>query len=260
MEQTYGVCRLSVIPVQNEPGNSMQVSQLLFGEAYKVLEGNHDKSWLHIEIYFDGTKGWINARHHTAISPEYFEHIHQADFKITTDIVSTILFKKNPLPILLGSIVPISSAELFKMDEQFAFNGEAKPTGLKREAEFIKFISLKYLHAPQTDGGKTPFGICPQGLTQMVFKISGYTLPWDLNHQMASGKKVTDVFSVQPGDLAFFNTGAGEIDHVGIVLDETRIIHAFGQVRIDQLNEEGILNTEAKVYSHSLVQIRRMLS
>ncbi len=260
MEPAFGVCRLSVMSVRNEAGNAAQISQLLFGEAYEVLDWSSDKLWLQIKIYFDGTQGWINARQHLPITQEYFDHINQADFKITTDIVATILYKKNPLPILLGSVVPISSSELFKMDEQFAFNGEAKATGQKREAEFLKSISLKYLHAPETEGGKTPFGICSHGLAQMVFKISGYTLPWNVQQQATSGKKVKDVFSAQSGDLAFFKNKSGTIDHVGIVSDETKIVHAFGQVRLDMLTEEGILNAETKVYSHTLAHIRRVLA
>ncbi len=183
MEQDFGVCRLSVVSVLSEPSISVHVSQLLFGDAYEVLDRSKDKRWLRIKINFDNTEGWIDLLHHHSIPQEYFSQIITSDFKITTDVVATVLYKKSPLPILLGSIVPISNSELFKMDEQFAFNGDAKAIGQKRESEFIKSIALKYLNAPETAGGKNPFGICSQGLTQMVFKISGYTLPWDLNLQ-----------------------------------------------------------------------------
>jgi hypothetical protein len=260
IEQDFGVCRLSVVPVRNEPGNSIQVSQLLFGEAYEVLEKSKDKLWLRIKINFDGTEGWINLRHHVSVPFEYFELLTQSDFKITTDIVSTILYKKNPVSILMGSIVPISTAELFKMDEQFAFNGEAKPISLKRDFEFLKAVAIKYLHAPETDGGKSPFGISCHGFVQMVYKISGYALPGTLPGLVASGKKIDDVFSATPGDLAFFKNHEGALHHVGIVLEENKIIHASGQVKIDYLNEEGILNPETKVYTHTLASLQRILS
>ncbi len=260
IEPEFGVCRLSAVPVLNEPGISVQNSQLLFGDAYEVLDRSKDKLWLRIRINFDGTEGWIDLHHHHSIPQEYFVQIVNADFKITTDVVATILYKKSPLPILLGSIVPISSSELFKMDEQFAFNGNAKAISQKREGEFIKSIALKYLNAPEATGGKNPFGICSQGLTQMAFKISGHTLPWDLNRQGSCGEKVKDVSSTLPGDLAFFKNKGGKLIHVGIVLEENKIIHAFGQVRIDLLNDEGILNADTKIYSHSLAQIRRILA
>lgn len=260
MEQDFGVCRLSVVPVLSEPGIAVPVSQLLFGDAYEVLDRSKNKLWLRIKVNFDQTEGWMDWHHHHSIPQEYYTQIINADFKITTDVVSTILYKKSPLPILLGSIVPISSTELFKMDEQFAFNGEAKAISQKREGEFIKAIAMKYLNAPETAGGKSPFGICPQGFTQMVFKISGYTLPWDLKQQAASGKKVKDTASTKPGDLAYFKNKSGQITHAGIVLAENKIIHAFGQVRVDLLNEEGILNADTKIYTHTLGGLRRIVN
>jgi hypothetical protein len=260
MEQDFGVCRLSAVPVRSSAGNSLPVYQLLFGEAYEVLEKSKDKLWLRIRNNFDGVEGWINARHHVSIPLEYFEQLTQSDFKITTDIVSTILYKKNPLSILMGSIVPISSAELFKMDEQFAFNGEAKPLSVKRDAEFLKVIAIKYMHAPETEGGKSPFGISCNGFVQMVFKIAGYTLPWSLNDQARAGKKVADIFSALPGDLAFFKNGSGEIHHVGLVLEDNKIIHASGQVKIDLLTEEGILNADTKIYTHTLAGLQRIVN
>ncbi len=248
MEQDFGVCRLSVVPVRTEPSVSLQVSQLLFGDAYEIIERSRNKLWLRIKINFDNTEGWINLLHHHAIGKDYFDQITQADYKITTDVLSTILYKKNPLPILLGS------------DEQFAFNGEAKPISQKRDNEFLKNVALKYLNAPETEGGKSPFGICANGLAQMVFKISGYLLPWDLLQQAMAGKKIKDIASAQSGDLAFFKNKAGKIIHAGIVFAENKIIHASGQVKIDHLNEEGILNSETKIYTHTLAAIRRILN
>ena len=146
------------------------------------------------------------------------------------------------------------------MDEQFAFNGNTKAISQKREAEFIKSMALKYLNAPEAVGGKSPFGICAQGLTQMVFKISGHTLPWDLNQQASCGKKAKDTSSATPGDVAFFKDKSGKLIHAGIVLEENKIVHAFGQVRIDLLNDEGILNSDTKIYTHTLASIRRIVN
>lgn len=260
IEQDFGVCRLSVVPVRSSSGNTLQVYQLLFGEAYEVLEKSKDKLWLRIRNSYDSVEGWISARHHVSIPQEYFEQLTQSDFKITTDIVSTILYKKNPLSILMGSVVPISSAELFKMDEQFAFNGEAKPLSIKRDAEFVKAVATKYMHAPEMEGGKSPFGISCNGFVQMVFKIAGYRLPWELNDQAKTGKKVVDIFSAVPGDLAFFKNESGSLHHVGIVLEDHKIIHASGQVKIDLLTEEGILNADTKIYTHTLASLQRILN
>ncbi len=176
----FGVARLSVIPVRAMASDKAeQVTQLLFGEHYEVVEQSADKKWLRMRIAFDQYEGWIDRRQHHAISREYFDYMDRAEFKITTDLTSSLLYNKSPLPILMGSMIPISSSELFKMEEQFAFNGEAKNVGQKRGAEFLRGIAQKYLNAPYQWGGRSPFGIDCSGFTQIVFRICGYMLQRD---------------------------------------------------------------------------------
>lgn len=257
----HGVCRLSLVPVRKDPTHkSEQVTQLLFGDNYEVLEKSKDGRWLRIKIYFDQYEGWIDSLQHHPISHDYFEYINQAELKITTDITSTMLYNKSPQLILMGSIIPISSSELFKMEEQFAFNGEAKSLGQKREFEFLKNIAQKYLNVPYLWGGKSPFGIDCSGFTQSVFKICGYRLFRDAAQQANQGRAVKKLEEALPGDLAFFKDSEDKITHVGIVLGGDRIIHASGRVHIDHLNEEGILAMETKIYTHQLSHIRRILA
>lgn len=257
----FGVSRLSIVPMRAEPSHrAEQVSQLLFGDHYEVHEVSKDKLWLRIHMYYDQCEGWIDVRQHHPISKEYYDYINRADFKITTDPTSTILYNKSPLMILMGSIIPISGSELFKMEEQFAFNGDSKSLGVKREADYLKAIALKYLNAPYQWGGKSLFGIDDAGLVQMIYKICGYRLGRTVAEQIRFGKPVANLVEAQPGDLIFFNSGKGGATHVGILLESEKIIHASGKVRIDHLNEEGILNVETKIYTHSLKEIRRVLT
>ncbi len=257
----FGICRLSVVPVRLEPSDKGEmVTQLLFGDQYEVTQHNADKKWLKVKIHHDQYEGWIDDKQHHAISKEYFDYLNHAEFKITTDLTTSILYHKSPQVILMGSMIPISSSELFKMEEQFAFNGEAKNVGQKREFEFLKNTAIKYINAPYVWGGKSPFGIDCSGFTQMVFKISGYNLFRDAWQQGNQGKSVKSYHDAKPGDLVFFKNDEGKIIHVGILLDDDKIIHACGRVRIDHFNEEGIINVETKVYTHQLAHIRRILA
>ncbi len=257
----YGVCRLSLVSVRQAPRQHAAIStQLLFGDHYEVLSISDNKDWIFIRIHFDGSEGWISAEQHHGITIEYFEQINHANFKITTDITCSILFKKSPLTILLGSIVPISNSELFKLEEQFAFNGESKSLGQKREFEFLKSIAQKYLNAPDLTGGKSPFGIDASGFVQMVFKICGFVLPRLLDRQLAEGKKINSLEESRPGDIAFFNVQSSNEMHAGIVVDDQKIIHCDGKVRVDHLMDDGILRTESKIYTHTLKEIRRILN
>lgn len=257
----FGICRLSVVPVRLEPSEKTEmVTQLLFGDQYEVTQQSADKKWLKIKIQYDQYEGWIDDKQHHAISKDYFDYLDQAEFKITTDITTSILYHKSPQVILMGSMIPISSSELFKMEEQFAFNGEAKNVGQKREFEFLKNTAVKYINAPYLWGGKSPFGIDCSGLTQMVFKISGYSLFRDAWQQANQGKAVKIYHDAKPGDLVFFKNTEGKIVHVGILLNEDKIIHASGRVRIDHFDEQGILNLETKIYTHQFGHIRRILA
>jgi gamma-D-glutamyl-L-lysine dipeptidyl-peptidase len=60
------------------------------------------------------------------------------------------------------------------------------------------------------------------------------------------------------GDLAFFDDDEGMIVHVGLLLSNRQIIHASGQVRIDDFDHHGIYNRTMKKYSHKLRIVKRL--
>ena len=256
----YGVCRLAIVTVRKEADQKSEpLTQLLFGDHYEVGELSKDQKWLSITINADQSTGWIDKLQHHSISQEYHQQIGLANFKITTDIASTMLYKKSQLTIVLGSIVPISASELFKMEEQFSFIGETKSLGQRRDFEFLRDIAGKYLNAPHFPGGKSPFGIDAPGFTQMAFRLAGYQLPRETHQQWLQGKAVDDAGSAVPGDLVFFKGKDGKVNHTGILLEEQKIIHCFGRVRVDFLMEEGILAAETKIYTHALAGFRRIM-
>ncbi len=258
--QTKGICRLGIVPVRAEPSEkSEMVTQLIFGDHYSVNQLSDDGKWVYITIEFDQYNGWIDLLLHQEISNEYFNHLNQIEFKIATDISSTILYKKRLIQIVMGSVLPLSSHELFDVTEQFAFNGGAKGIGEKQGFEFLKQILKNYMNAPYLWGGKTPFGIDCSGLTQMSFKLCGYMLKRDAHQQYLQGTEVGSIAEALPGDLAFFNNEKGSITHVGIVMENQGILHASGYVRMDKLDEKGIYREDFSNYTHNLAGIRRIL-
>jgi gamma-D-glutamyl-L-lysine dipeptidyl-peptidase len=258
--RNFGICRLSIVPVRAAAGHKQeQVTQLLFGDHYEVTAFSADRKWLSVRIFADGYEGWIDSAQHTEISEEFFEYINRAELKITTDLTSSLLYNKSPLVIPIGSVIPISGSELFRMEEQFAFNGEAKSLGLKRDFEYLKGIALKYLNAPYLWGGKGPFGIDCSGFVQMVFRICGFRLLRDSSQQANQGKLIKSFGEIKAGDLLFFKDTEGRIVHVGIYFGDHKIIHASGRVRIDTVTEAGIHQPETKIITHTFSHIRRML-
>ncbi|MEN8248195.1 MAG: C40 family peptidase [Bacteroidota bacterium] len=254
-----GVCRLSVVPVRVKPLDSSEMlTQLLFGEHYSVFEENSRGTWVRIKMYYDGYEGWIDKRQHYPISDAYFDQINSADYKVCIDRNSSILFKKRTLSILMGSVLPIASTELFEVEEQFAFNGESKNLGDVWDFDRLKQIAFKYLNSPYLWGGKSPYGIDCSGFTQMVFKICGYRLERDASMQSKQGRAVKSIKEAIPGDLCFFGTKT-KIDHVGIFLEANRVVHSSGYVRISEINEEGSVILDGGLKTHRLQKIRRAM-
>jgi uncharacterized protein YfaT (DUF1175 family) len=93
----------------------------------------------------------------------------------------------------------------------------------------------------------------------MVFKTAGIRLLRDAYQQVAQGRPIDFMEECQPGDLAFFDNGKGQITHVGIILPECHIIHSSGQVRVDKLDHFGIFNRELNRYTHQLRIVKRLL-
>jgi gamma-D-glutamyl-L-lysine dipeptidyl-peptidase len=260
MDQEYGICRLSVIPVrQTDSDKSEMVTQLLFGEHYTVLGTSQNRQWVKIQNYFDGYEGWLSSNQHHQISPEYFEQVNNSDYKIALDISTIILFKNHHIQILMGSILPISTHELFRMEEKLAFNGDSKSLGQKWDYEQLKVVASKYLNAPYLWGGKSPFGIDCSGFTQMVFRICGYRLKRDTSEQVKQGIVIEKLGDALPGDLIFCSNSISGASHVGILLENGQVIHASGKVRIDTLTEASITNAENGKLTHVLTGIRRIL-
>jgi hypothetical protein len=256
-----GICRLSIIPVRAEFSDAAEmVTQLLFGDHYTVIELSKDLKWIKIKVFFDGYEGWIDAKQFHYITDEYFDQINNSDYKICTDLTASILYHKNLIAVTVGAVIPISTNEIFAIEEHLGFNGEAKSLSARRDFDFMKNICKKYMNAPYLWGGKSPFGIDCSGFTQIVFKICGYNLKRDASQQVEQGKKINGLENAMAGDLAFFRNEHQKVTHVGILLENQEIIHASGKVKIDFLDENGIFNAEQKGYTHYLTDIKRVLA
>ena len=81
-------------------------------------------------------------------------------------------------------------------------------------------------------------------VTQMVYKLNGFSLLRDASQQATQGVALSFIEESEPGDLAFFDNAEGSIIHVGIIMENNYIIHAHGKVRIDRLDHSGIYNVD----------------
>jgi hypothetical protein len=252
----FGICNLAIIPLRFEPNDKSEiVSQVLFGEHFKVLE--QLKQWSRIKMQFDGYEGWIDSKQYESISESNYDLLSADPIILNSDLVEYITGASNLLiPIPLGSSLSfINHAEINKC--KFDFEG-TKATGVKDKKNLINTAFL-YLNAPYLWGGKTPFGIDCSGFTQMVYKLNGYKLLRDASQQSAQGEALSFIEESEPGDLAFFDNEEGNIIHVGIIMEDNYIIHASGKVRIDRLDHLGIYNPEINKHTHKLRVIKKII-
>ena len=89
-----------------------------------------------------------------------------------------------------------------------------------------------------------------------IYKTINKILPRDSKNQSEIGDVVSK--NLEIGDLAFFGKSKENITHVGIILNNNEILHSYGRVRIDRLNEKGIFNNEENRITHKLQLIKRV--
>jgi gamma-D-glutamyl-L-lysine dipeptidyl-peptidase len=259
-EGLAGVCLVSVVPIRKAPREqSEMISQLLFGEYYFVDEISD--RWLRISTIFDQYTGWIDRK-----------FFHEAD---PEEIMG------NPTqPVLYARIseigMPDGSSQLIPAGCTLPYYNEANHEFIIGKQKYkIRSLSgelllpqnqkifetaLEFMNTPYLWGGRSVFGFDCSGFIQTVFKIHGHSLPKDTNQQILSGRVVHLLKDAVPGDLAFFYNEEGKVNHVGMVCADSQIIHCSGWVRIDRLDGKGILNHERGLYTHSLKEVRRVIS
>lgn len=254
----FGICTINIAPVRHlNSDTSEMVTQLLFGDCFKILE--QKKQWLYIKIDFDGYQGWVDEKQITKLEENQFKELKTPIKTFANDLINFAKDKKNHLiPLSLGARLPNFKEDSFSILEQaFEFNGKVINSHPNTKENIVNTAFL-YLNAPYLWGGKSPFGIDCSGFTQMVYKLNGYTLFRDASQQAKQGEVLSFLEESVPGDLAFFDNEEGTITHVGIILTNNFIIHASGKVRLDRLDQSGIFNEELNKHTHKLRLIKKL--
>jgi hypothetical protein len=243
----YGICALSIVPCRLEASDpSEMVSQLLFGEIYRVIDER--KSWMKIRASHDGYESWICRKQHLEIKRDDFLAYEKNPKTFSNDLISLLQETKTDsfFPLVLGSVLPnFSNGNISFNEKDFSFDGDTIDTPLGGRDVLIDTAFL-YLNAPYLWGGRTPFGIDCSGYSQVIYRMCGIDLPRDASQQAEIGDRLSFIEEAR-------------ITHVGILLGDNKIIHASGKVRVDRIDHQGIFNDDTNDYSHHLRLITRVI-
>nr|WP_314495373.1 C40 family peptidase [uncultured Chryseobacterium sp.] len=235
-----GICVVTVAPVRAENSDRAEiVTEILFGESADILEVN--KNWTKIKMHYDGYEGWMDTKQ---IKPVSEEHLMKRKVTLITEDFSSVMTNDGRTLLSMGSEV------------EYPAVASRRSHDLR---ESIALTAKEFLNVPYLWGGKSFFAVDCSGFVQLVYKIHNVKMPRDTYQQAEVGETLSFVEESQPGDLAFFENSEGKIIHVGIMLENQKIIHASGKVRIDTLDSTGIFNKEMNKHTHRLRVIKSVL-
>ena len=234
-------CKVSCAPVRRIPDHSGEmVTQLLFGEKAVVLD-RKPGGWLRIKTVFDDYEGWVSELQTLSATSE---------MKYNKVLKAAVYIDQNGHKQWLPPGSEVNEEILLQL------NPDSVTGSIQEQPVFFEILQT-WFKSPYLWGGRTPAGVDCGGFTQILFKCMGISLPRDAYQQAGVGESVDFLQQAQPGDLAFFDNEEGRIYHVGVLLNDHEIVHAFGEVRIDTIDAEGILNRETGQRTHRLRIIKR---
>lgn len=253
--ERHAICYLSVVPVRAKDTDTSEiVTQLVFGDMCEIIAESKKDNWVKVQLDDDAYEGWVDPKQIVEIDLITYHRYKREKAVYVIEELARINTGDKIMLLPIGARLPFFEKGFIEVGnvvwEFYGRAGHYDKTDVLRIAKH--FIGVPYLW-----GGKTQFGIDCSGFVQQVFKLCRKQLPRDAYQQEDVGLDVS-FDDVKPGDLAFFSNDAGKVIHVGIVLENQNIIHAHGEVRIDVLDEKGILNTSKNTYSHKVSSLKRI--
>lgn len=194
---------------------SERLDELVYGEAFDALESAGGFVWG--QAARDGYVGYAPA---DALAPAGDPATHRVAAIRTYAFAEPSIRSSARGPFSLNALVAVEAeAGAFSRaaDGAWFWTGHLAPIGaFERDPASI---AERFLGAPYLWGGRTSVGLDCSGLIQQALYACGRAFPRDADLQLAEGGEIARAEVVR-GDLV------GWRGHIGLLLDETRLIHA----------------------------------
>jgi hypothetical protein len=241
-------CAAGSAMVRRRPSDDAEaVSQLLHGEEFAVLELSGGWAW-----------GYCGHDHYVGYIPADMLGEHVAPTHLVT------------VPLaLLFSAPDIKSPVVGRWSMGARFGGEAAGEFVRCDAGFLHSrhvaelggiepdwvtTAAQFLGAPYLWGGRGDGGLDCSGLIQLSLARAGIMAPRDTDQQEATlGMEIGPDEPLRRGDIIFFP------NHVGLMVDGERVIHANGHMMAVVVEPLADLVARTELNHDKPVRARRRL-
>ncbi|WP_116105692.1 NlpC/P60 family protein [Lewinella sp. IMCC34191] len=259
MPSVPAIGRYTVAPIwaRSRP-QSVMLSQLLLGEAVEIL----DRADGMARVCFDRGRqeGFVNEDQLLPVADTvYHKQLHEPAYAL--DLFGMLMGDSFAMPVTFAARLPAYDGLQLNHDGQrLLYSGQAVlAADLAQDAALMLRFGRKWLYVSELPGGRTPTGVGNVELVQLLLDLLGVNFPRSLASITTEGVNVDFVEQCQTGDVAFFDAGKGAVNHVGLLLPGSEVLHVSGRVRIDAVDHLGIFNREKGRYTHRLRVVKRFL-
>lgn len=210
------VCRAAAGAIRKAPAQDAPLeTQLLFGEAFDVLETAEGWAWG--QARRDGYVGFVRA---DDLAPAPAAPTHWVKALRTFGFSKADLKSAPAMALSMNSLVQVTGET-----NGFFDGGDAGFIPVAHLAPVGDFetdpaaVAERFVGAPYLWGGRGSLGLDCSGLIQQALYACGRACPRDTDQQMAAFERI-EARALGRGDLVFWR------GHMGMMLDAEQLIHA----------------------------------
>ncbi|MCH8556494.1 MAG: C40 family peptidase [Balneolia bacterium] len=228
------IIKTATAPLRSADSESSEmVSQLLLGETAEVLETK--ERWVRVRCSHDKYEGWLSITQiHELTEQEVTGWVaYGLSSRSTNRLFKAVNSRGDVLLVPFGSVIHEPEPGLLKFPFGEFIATEQRAPEKRSFLEMARFFS----GAPYLWGGRSELGIDCSGFVQVLYQAMGVQIPRDASQQIHAKEchsiKLEDA---EPGDLIYFSFDGKNVVHVGIYIGDGLLIHASGDVHIDNLD------------------------